>query len=165
MVVYLSDLVAEAKTTLGYILVFVSGDFNQWPLDNLLEEHPDLREVDHGPTRQGRSIDRTLLKFPRAIIASGTSTLSLEFDGLESEGPPTGKDNVPLPLLTINKVATRPKLFKKPKGVIKGDIFPSLVTKHNELLAVPLTHIYNAISTTGSWPSEWKTVCYAHSQC
>ena len=74
MVVCLSDLVAEAKRTLGDVLIVVSGDFNQWPVNDLLEEHPDLSKVDHGPTRQGRSIDRTfVVNFPRAVTASGTS--------------------------------------------------------------------------------------------
>ena len=352
MVVYISDLVAEAKRALGDVLVVVSGDFNQWRLDDLLEEHPDLKEVDHGPTCQGRSIDRTFLNFPRAVTDSGTSTpleteegnqsdhrvayvkasfnvdkpkkitysyraytpegaekfaealqdidwqelydsrtveekarlfqttidslmdscfkwrtttrregeepwvddflkilwkrrlkvydrdgrsalwrtlsrkasrryakrmskflelqkknltggeasrkffklvknfscrerppdfdvrtlypgdddstiaeklaghfnaISSEFTGLDAAGPPTGEDNMLLPQLSRSQVATRLRIFKKPRGVVRGDIFPKLVTKHCDQLAAPLTNIYNAISTTGSWPSEWKT--------
>ena len=74
LVVYLSDLVAKAKRTLGNIPVVVSGDFNQWPVQDLLDEHSDLSEVDHGPTRLGRSIDRTFVNFHRAVRSSGTST-------------------------------------------------------------------------------------------
>ena len=39
--------------------------------------HPDLREVDHGPTRQDRSIDRSFVNFKQAVVASGT-TVPLE---------------------------------------------------------------------------------------
>ena len=352
MVVYISDLVAEAKRKLGDVLVVVSGDFNQWPLRDLLDEHPDLAEVDHGPTRLGRSIDRTFVNFPRAVTVSGTSTpleteegnqsdhrvahllasfevqptkkvtytyraltpegadkfasglelldwelvyqeptaegkasafqkmidalmdqcfqwrtttrredeepwvddflkrlwkrrrkvydrdgrsplwrtlsrkasrryakrmtkflelqrknltggeasrrffklvksyscrekppdfdvrtlypedsdeavaeklaehfnaISSEFDGLDRAGIPLGNDNVPLPNLTQDQVATRLRIFKKPRGVVRGDIFPALVTKHSGALSAPLTHIFNAISEPGQWPNQWKT--------
>lgn len=73
MVVYLSDLLAEAKRTLGDILVVARGDFNQWPVQDLLDEHPDLFEVDHGPTRLGRKIDRTSVNFHRSDRSIGTS--------------------------------------------------------------------------------------------
>lgn len=58
----------------GDVLIVVSGDFNQWPVQDLLDEHPDLSEVDHGPTSLGRSIDCSFINFPRAVISSGTST-------------------------------------------------------------------------------------------
>ena len=90
-------------------------------------------------------------------LADHFNTISAEFDGLDQGGPPTGDDNVPLPQLTTDQVATRQRIFKKPRGTVRGDIFPGLVTKHNVLLAVPLTHIYNAMSSTGQWPSGWKT--------
>ena len=73
MIVYLSDLIAEAKRTLGDVLIVVSGDYNQWPFQELLHKHPYLSELDHGPTRLDRSIDRTLVNFPRAIDTSGSS--------------------------------------------------------------------------------------------
>ena len=301
MVTYMSDLVAEAKRKLGDVLLVVSGDFNQWPLQELLDEHPDLSEVNHGHTRLGRSIDRSFINFPRAVTASGTSTpLETEegnksdhrvaylratlhtdpvkkitytyraftpegadkfaeglsrldwsgffcsqtaedkaqvfqqlMDGLmdeyfqwrtttrrEDEEPwvddflkklwkrrrkvydrdgrsplwrtlsrkaskrytkrmakflelqkknLTGGEasrkffklvknySMPLPSLNVGQVATRLRQFKKPRGVVRGDIFPTLVTRHSETLSVPLTNIYNAVSTSGQWPSAWKT--------
>ena len=90
-------------------------------------------------------------------LADHFNAISSEFTGLDPDGTPLGPDEVPLPVLSCDQVATRLKVFKKPRGVVRGDIFPSLVTKHCGILASPLTHIYNAISETGDWPSFWKT--------
>ena len=40
--------------------------------------------------------------------------------------------------------------------MVKGDIFPDLVTKFADFLAVPLTSIYNCISESYVWPRVWK---------
>ena len=50
----------------------------------------------------------------------------------------------------------RLKRIKKPRSKIRGDIFPSLVTEFSDILAEPLTDIYNQISTTLQWPAVWK---------
>ena len=71
MIEYVSDLIAEAKRLLGDVLVLVSGDFNQWPVHDILQDHPDMAEVNHGPTRQHRSIDRSFTNFNRSIMDSG----------------------------------------------------------------------------------------------
>ena len=344
-------VVAEAKRVLENPFIVVSGDFNQWPIQDVIEEHPDLREADHGPTRQGRSIDRSFINFRRAVKASGTSApleteegvpsdhsvafleaafpkksekkttysyraftpkgaelfgqrladvdlntvcecntpdgsaesfqtimdqlmsdcfvwrtttrkqsedpwiddylrklwkrrrkvydrdgrsplwrvltrkaskryrkrmskflelqrknltsgqsarkfhklvkayssrekppdfdirdiypgkqnqdiaeelanhfnrISSEFEGLDSSKLPP-LDNVQLPVLTHSEVSKRLRDFKKPRGGVKGDSFPTLATKHADSLSRPLTHIYNLISTSGNWPKEWKT--------
>ena len=40
--------------------------------------------------------------------------------------------------------------------MVRGAIFPALVTKYADFLAIPLTAIYNDISTTAIWPEIWK---------
>ena len=50
----------------------------------------------------------------------------------------------------------RIKNIKKPKSKIKGDIFPSLMTEYADLLAQPLSDIYNRITETFIWPNIWK---------
>ena len=40
--------------------------------------------------------------------------------------------------------------------MIRGDIFPGLVTRYANLLAIPLTSIYNEITLTKEWPTIWK---------
>ena len=89
-------------------------------------------------------------------LADHFNSISSEFDGLNPGGPPVGDDNVPLPVLSVAQVATRMKLFKKPRGIVDGDIFPTLVTKHHNKLAVPLADIYNELSSTGNRPTSCK---------
>ena len=40
--------------------------------------------------------------------------------------------------------------------MVRGDIFPDLVTKYANLLAIPLTSIYSEIMDTKEWPTIWK---------
>ena len=40
--------------------------------------------------------------------------------------------------------------------MVKGDLFPELMTKFADFLAIPLTDIYNTIITTKVWPKIWK---------
>ena len=72
MIEYLSDLVGEAKRSFEDCSVILAGDFNQWPVNEVMDDHPDLTEVPHGPTRGDRSIDRTLVNFGRAVKEAGT---------------------------------------------------------------------------------------------
>ena len=52
--------------------IIISGDFNQWSIDSTLEDFPDLGEVNVGPTRGSRSIDRTFLNLQRCFHVAGT---------------------------------------------------------------------------------------------
>ena len=40
--------------------------------------------------------------------------------------------------------------------MVRGDLFPKLVSKYADFLAIPLTSIYNEISSTAVWPKIWK---------
>ena len=53
-------------------------------------------------------------------------------------------------------MAARIRKFRKPKSTVPGDIFPQLVTQFSNLLAIPLTDIYNKILETRVWPVCWK---------
>ena len=50
----------------------VAGDWNQWPVGYVCQEHTDLAEVEHGPTRGDRKIDKFLVNFGRSIVESDT---------------------------------------------------------------------------------------------
>ena len=64
---FVSDVVCEAKRTFEDCAVIVTGDFNQWPIQDIIEDHPDLGEIIFGPTRGDRLIDRTFTNFNRSI--------------------------------------------------------------------------------------------------
>ena len=40
--------------------------------------------------------------------------------------------------------------------MLKGDIYPDLVTPLADVLAIPLTDIYNSSRTYHDWPKVWK---------
>ena len=40
--------------------------------------------------------------------------------------------------------------------MVEGDLFPKLVTSFSDLLAIPLTKIYNLIKATYLWPTQWQ---------
>ena len=40
--------------------------------------------------------------------------------------------------------------------MVRGDIFPALVTEYGDLLAIPLCEIYNCITRAKVWPALWK---------
>lgn len=79
----------------------------------------------------------------------------MEFYGLD-------QDQVPrtylsrIQILTRAQVAKRLRQIKKPKSMIKHDIFPCLVNPAADYLAAPLAHIYNSISASEVWPMMWK---------
>lgn len=41
--------------------------------------------------------------------------------------------------------------------MVKGDLFPQVVTATASSLAVPLTDLYNAMTVTKEWPATWKS--------
>ena len=85
MIEYTSDLVAELKRVHDNCVVILGGDFNQWPVEELLEDHPEIKEAPVGPTRGDRAIDRIFTNFPRAIKESGTRTPLETEDGSPSD--------------------------------------------------------------------------------
>ena len=40
--------------------------------------------------------------------------------------------------------------------MVDGDLYPDLVTKFSDILAIPLTKIYNHVILLREWPSQWK---------
>ena len=56
-----------------------------------------------------------------------------------------------------HEVSARLKSFRKPKSQVLGDINPKLVTEMHDLLAIPLTFIFNQSLSSLEWPQLWKT--------
>ena len=69
---YITDVIAEAKRKFSSPLIIVAGDWNQWPVDYICQEHTDLVEVEHGPTRNCSKIDKFLVNFERSVEESDT---------------------------------------------------------------------------------------------
>ena len=88
-------------------------------------------------------------------LAAFFNKISHEFSPLEPSQIPRTHDRA-LPRLSPFQVAGRIRAFKKPKSMVRGDIFPSLLHRYADLLAVPLTDIYNEITETSVWPRCWK---------
>ena len=81
------------------------------------------------------------------ILAEHFNSISSEFDPLEQHQ---------IPVTRSNEVAGRIRHFKKPKSMVRGDIFPALVSLYGDFLAIPLSNIYNEITVTRVWPRIWK---------
>ena len=83
------------------------------------------------------------------------NSVSQEFQPLQaSEIPSTRSER--LPVLEKHEVAKRILKFRKPKSMVRGDIFPSLMTLFSDFFAIPLTSIFNEIASTFTWPDSWK---------
>ena len=61
---YIYDQVMDIKTKFPQSYLIIAGDFNQWDIGGTLADFPDLWEVDAGPTRGVRKIDRVLSNLP-----------------------------------------------------------------------------------------------------
>ena len=62
----------EIKRLFRDPFIVVAGDFNQWEIQDVIAEFPDLRETDVGPTRRDRQLDRIFTNFGRSVIGAGT---------------------------------------------------------------------------------------------
>ena len=80
-------------------------------------------------------------------LANYFNAVSREFDPLAPGDIPHGR-----PQLKVFEVTGRIQQFCKPKSMVKGDIFPALMTQFSNFLAIPLTSNYNTISDSFSWP-------------
>ena len=88
-------------------------------------------------------------------LADHFNGISMEFGGLDPAAVPQTYSS-PVQILHVNQVANRLRKIKKPKSMVKHDIFPALVGPAADFLAAPLCHIYNTISATSTWPLLWK---------
>ena len=59
--------------------------------------------------------------------------------------------------VTKEEVAKKLKAAKKPNSSVEGDLLPRVVKAHHGWLVDPVTRIYNAIFSEGTWPRAWKT--------
>ena len=97
------------------------------------------------------------------LIASHFSSISQEFLPLCSTNLPpkvqkylNDKDQDLVPTLSTYDVYKRMVKAKKPNSLVPGDLHPKLVKRFADILAGPVTKIYNHISLTSVYPEQWK---------
>ena len=59
-------------------------------------------------------------------------------------------------ILNADQISARIKHAKKPISQVPGDLPPKLVKEFPDLLALPLTVIFNKITTSSVYPGQWK---------
>ena len=83
--------------------------------------------------------------------------VSREFDPLQDSEVPLPPARGPqLPVLQRYEVSARIKKMRKPKSMVRGDVFLQLEMGLADFFAMPLTDIYNSMARTGAWPDLWK---------
>ena len=70
------------------------------------------------------------------IIAEFFNKISLEYPPI----PNPARESQGIMYYEKYQIAARLRTFKKPKSMVFGDIFPELVTKYSDLLAIPLQY-------------------------
>lgn len=68
----------------------------------------------------------------------------------------SNQDQDLVPLLSTHRVLKRIKKARKPHSIVPGDLPPRLVKSFADILAGPVTLIYNQISITAEYPEQWK---------
>ena len=89
-------------------------------------------------------------------LARFFNNISNQFEPLNTEQIPVGV-LIPAPILTEEQVIKKIKQSKKTKSRVSGDLFVNVLSNCIEVLAKPITKIYNAITNQADWPSAWKT--------
>ena len=85
------------------------------------------------------------------------------FNAISSEYQPLDTSTIPetfradLPSLTEQEVVKKIKKMKKKTSSVPGDISPHLYESYADLLATPITAIFNQITRSKEWPDLWKT--------
>jgi hypothetical protein len=88
-------------------------------------------------------------------LAEFFNNISKEFDPLDTSEIPRTHDRH-IPPLEVFQVAGRIRAFRKPSSRVPIDLFPDLMTKYADFIAVPLTSIFNEILSSNVWPVVWK---------
>ena len=61
-----------------------------------------------------------------------------------------------IPLITDHYVYQKLKMSKKPHSSVKGDVHPNLIKHFGVELTAPITKIFNQITVSQRYPSQWK---------
>ena len=131
--------------------------------------YPILKRLSHRPGDPPLSgfllPDHAQLSHTQAaeIIATHFSSISQEYTPLDvSCLPPnirawlTLSEQTLLPRLSVRDVEKKISKAKKPNGLVEGDLPKKLVQVCSSILAYPASIIFNNITQTAQYPSNWK---------
>ena len=80
------DAVIELKRRYGDPYLIIAGDFNQWKVQEGLDNFADISEIKVGNTRGNKAIDRVFSNLSRSVEESGTlAPLETEEEGRQSD--------------------------------------------------------------------------------
>ena len=68
----IEDIILDVKRPYRDPFIIVASDFNQWTVEDAIQEYHDLRESAVGPTRRGRCLDCIFTNFGRSELSCGT---------------------------------------------------------------------------------------------
>ena len=60
------------------------------------------------------------------------------------------------PLIDVEMIRKRLRSCRKPRGLLRGDIWPDLVSELAPFIAIPLAKIFDASMAACIWPNAWK---------
>ena len=69
---FVENVIVDMKRKYSDPYLVVGGDFNQWRIENNLDNFADITEAPVGPTRKQKSIDRIFVNVGRAVAEAGT---------------------------------------------------------------------------------------------
>ena len=88
---HVSDIILDAKDKLDNPYICIAGDFNQWLINETLEDYPDLVELQTPATRKDRRIDRVFVNWENSV---NNKTCLLPLESLpDREGNVTKSDH------------------------------------------------------------------------
>jgi len=100
--------------------------------------------------------------FPGLTEGEATEELAAYFTDISDEFMPLDPSDIPLthdrelPQMEPYQIAGKLRSFRKPTSRVEIDLFPQLVTLNADILALPITDIFNAITEDKVWPVAWK---------
>ena len=86
------------------------------------------------------------------LVAEFFNSISNEYVPLEQ----TELHEQDMPKIEMFEIAARLRSCKKPKSQVEGDIPPQVIKENADILAIPLSFIYNKAIETGTWPNISK---------
>ena len=72
MMDFIAGCVTKAKRQYEDPFILITGDFNQWRVEEVLVDFMDVKEAPVGPTRSGHCIDRVFSNFQDFSMGQGT---------------------------------------------------------------------------------------------